>query len=159
MQKLPLAELPYFVRNVLAVIGMEAQKDTATVLALQGDLGAGKTTFTQALAQELGVRDTVQSPTYVLMKSYPLSFTTPHPGIEGRFDRLVHIDAYRLEAPEEFAALKPEAFLNDPKALVVVEWPEKLAGVLPPPDLLITFSSEGAGPGERMAEMRAGGLE
>lgn len=155
MQKLPLAELPYFVRNVLAVIGMEERKLAATVIALTGDLGAGKTTFTQQLARELGVPDIVQSPTYVLMKSYPLSFKNPYPGIEGRFERLVHIDAYRLETPEEFTTLRPEQFLSDPKTLVVVEWPEKLSGVLPAPDITVRFSSEGASETERFAEMQS----
>lgn len=159
MQKLPLSDLPYFVRNVLAVVGMEAPKQTATLIALTGDLGAGKTTFTQYLARELGVAEAVQSPTYVLMKSYPLSFKNPYPGIEGRFDTLVHIDAYRLEAPEEFSALRPEQFLNNPKALVVVEWPEKLGNMLPPPDISVSFSSEGAGEAERFAEMHTGAAE
>jgi tRNA threonylcarbamoyladenosine biosynthesis protein TsaE len=159
MQKLPLPELPYFVRNVLAAIGMDAPKRTATVIELRGDLGAGKTTFTQQLAKELGVTDTIQSPTYVLMKSYPLAFTNPHPGIEGRFDKLVHIDAYRLEKPEEFAALKPETFLQDPKALVVVEWPENIAGQLPPPDVTINFSSEGSTETDRLVHMSGKGGE
>lgn len=159
MQKLPLAELPYFVRNVLAVIGMEEKKERATLVALRGDLGAGKTTFTQALARELGISDTLQSPTYVLMKSYPISFKQPFPGIEGRFDKLVHIDAYRLNSAEEFAALKPETFLNDPRALVVVEWPEKVGGALPEPDITLNFSSENAAEGERFVEMQAGGQQ
>lgn len=159
MQKLPLSELPYFVRNVLAAIGMDAPKRTATVMALQGDLGAGKTTFTQQLARELGIDEVLQSPTYVLMKSYPISFKNPYPGIEGRFDKLVHIDAYRLEKPEEFAALRPATFLQDPKALVVVEWPEKIAGQLPQPDVTINFSSEGSTETDRMVQMSGKGGE
>lgn len=141
MEKLLLSELPAFARLVLAQIADLPQKPAAVVLALRGDLGAGKTTFTQALARELGITETLQSPTYVLMKSYPLS--------SGRFSRLVHIDAYRLEGAEEFAALKPEAFLQDPGALVVIEWPEKVAGALPAADLTVRFSSENAAEGER----------
>ncbi|MBP9711253.1 MAG: tRNA (adenosine(37)-N6)-threonylcarbamoyltransferase complex ATPase subunit type 1 TsaE [Candidatus Pacebacteria bacterium] len=116
-------------------------KSTAVVVALQGNLGAGKTTFVQALAKELGVTGTVQSPTYVLMKSYPI--THEH------FTTLVHIDAYRLEKPEEFAALKPEMFLQDSKNVVCIEWPEKVVGVLPAPDVVLKFSSEGVGHHER----------
>ncbi len=104
----------------------------ATIIALRGDLGAGKTTFTQALAKELGIHDAVQSPTYVLMKSYPIDF-------EG-FKKLIHIDAYRLDKPEEFTALAPETFLNDPENLIVIEWPERVEGVLPTPDLLLNFT-------------------
>lgn len=140
-----LSELPYLVRNVLAIVDMEDPKQSATVLALRGDLGAGKTTFVQQLAKEIGFHGTLQSPTYVLMKSYPISFK--------RFTTLVHIDAYRLEKSEEFAALKPETFLQDPHALVCIEWPERLEGVLPAPDLTINFSSESATEKERYIEM------
>ena len=66
----------------------------------------------------------------------------------------MHIDAYRLEQSGEFAALKPEQFLNDPEALVVVEWPERVAGALPEPDLTLNFSSEGMAEGERDIEMQ-----
>ncbi len=104
----------------------------AAIVALRGDLGAGKTTFTQALARELGIEDAVQSPTYVLMKSYPIDFNG--------FKKLIHIDAYRLDKPEEFAALEPDTFLNDPENLVVIEWPERVEGVLPIPDLLLNFT-------------------
>lgn len=104
----------------------------ATIIALRGDLGAGKTTFTQALAQELGIEEPIQSPTYVLMKSYPISF--------GTFTKLIHIDAYRLENAAEFAALKPEQFLNDREALVVIEWPERVEGAFPPPTIVLNFS-------------------
>lgn len=162
IQKVTLQELPYFVRNVLAVIGMQsldAAQGKATIVALRGELGAGKTTFTQALARELGIAEPLQSPTYVLMKSYPIAFTNPFPGIEGRFDRLVHIDAYRLNSAKEFAALKPEQFLQDPKALVVVEWPEKVGAALPEPDITVVFSSENAAEGERFVEMQSGGQE
>jgi tRNA threonylcarbamoyladenosine biosynthesis protein TsaE len=120
---------------------LPAGKSRATVLALQGNLGAGKTTFVQALAKELGVATVVQSPTYVLMKSYPLA--------HGQFKMLIHIDAYRFEKPEEFAALKPDTFLSDPANLVCIEWPEKVGGMLSVPDLVITFSAEGTGERER----------
>jgi tRNA threonylcarbamoyladenosine biosynthesis protein TsaE len=153
MQKIPLLELTHFVRNVLAVIALQEPKDTATVVALKGDLGAGKTTFTQRLAHELGITETVQSPTYVLMKLYTLLPNGPQKIISSMFDRLVHIDAYRLESPEEFATLAPEQFLHDPRALVVVEWPEKVGNALPMPDLTIRFSSEGATEKERYLSM------
>ncbi len=125
--------LPAFAERILARLGSLAEKQSATVIALRGDLGAGKTTFTQAFAKAVGVEGAVQSPTYVLMKSYPILFKD--------FTRLIHIDAYRLEKPEEFLTLKPDSFLNDPQTLVVVEWPERLEGMLPKPDLTIQFSA------------------
>lgn len=142
MQKVKLSSLPLFAKDVLARL---VQKNTATIIALRGDLGAGKTTFTQVLARELGITATVQSPTYILMRKYQI---TNH-----KYQTLIHIDAYRLENPKEFAALQPGQFLKDPKTLVVVEWPEKVEGALPPADLIINFSSDGAKEGERYIEV------
>lgn len=153
MQTITLTNLSPFVGNILATTWMGGEQERATILALQGDLGSGKTTFVQALCRRLGVEGVVQSPTYVLMKTYPLEGLTTTFGERRRFNRLIHIDAYRLENPEQFAALRPEEFLNDPKAFVVVEWPERLLGTLPHPNLTLHFSSEGCGPGERNIEI------
>ena len=139
MQKVALKDLPVLVSRALAQLPHKT--DTATILALRGNLGAGKTTFTQALARELGITETVQSPTYVLMKSYPISYK--------HLTTLVHIDAYRLETPEQFADLAPERFLHDPATLVVVEWPERVEGALPQPDLVLNFSADDSSEGER----------
>lgn len=135
MQKVLQEDLPAVVRSVLARLPNSNERTIASIITLSGELGAGKTTFTKALARVLGVTDTVQSPTYVLMKSYPIAF-------EG-FTTLVHIDAYRLEKPEEFMALKPDSFLNNKDTLVVVEWPERLEGVLPAPHVEVRFWSDG----------------
>lgn len=152
MQKVSLKHLPELAANVLAIVWMQEPKNAATVLALKGDLGAGKTTFVQALAMRLGVIGSVVSPTYVLMKSYDISGLNAS-GTTQRFSKLVHIDAYRLEKPEEFQALRPEEFLSDPKNLVIIEWPEKLGTLMPQPDVTINFSSQGASEGERYIEV------
>ncbi|MDO8548473.1 MAG: tRNA (adenosine(37)-N6)-threonylcarbamoyltransferase complex ATPase subunit type 1 TsaE [bacterium] len=141
--KVLLNELSTIVKKVLAALPQGGTR--ASIITLQGELGAGKTTFVQALAKELGVIDIVQSPTYVLMKKYQIS----HP----RFKTLIHIDAYRLNNAQEFAALEPEQFLNDPNNLVCIEWPERVEGALPKPDLTIKFSSEGASEAERFIEV------
>jgi tRNA threonylcarbamoyladenosine biosynthesis protein TsaE len=139
MTAIALADLPQTARAALE--RLMPKKNGATLVTLKGDLGAGKTTFVQALARELGIADAVQSPTYVLMKSYPIA----HKG----FTKLVHIDAYRLDKPEQFLALRPEEFLNDPESLICIEWPERLEGILPAPDLELEFSSEAMAAGER----------
>ncbi len=144
MQKVQLSNLPLLAKNVLAKL--TAKKNAAAIIALSGELGAGKTTFVQTLGKELGIAETIQSPTYVLMKSYPIS--------NKKFNKLIHIDAYRLNNAQEFVALKPGQFLNDPKVLVVVEWPERVEGALPEPDIAIGFSSEDAGEGERFVEIK-----
>jgi tRNA threonylcarbamoyladenosine biosynthesis protein TsaE len=97
--------------------------DTAIVVALSGDLGAGKTTFVQQIAQILGVTETVTSPTFVIMKSYETSDST--------FERLVHMDAYRIEDDSELAPLNFSAVLAQPKTLLCIEWAERISTFLP----------------------------
>jgi tRNA threonylcarbamoyladenosine biosynthesis protein TsaE len=98
-------------------------EDQATVLALQGDLGAGKTTLTKALAQLLGVQEAVASPTFVIAKFYPAS--------SYGFESMVHVDAYRIESEDELAPLGWSRLLQQPKTLLIVEWPEKISQSLP----------------------------
>lgn len=142
--RVPLGELPKFVQSVLE--RLLAQKKGAVLAGFSGELGSGKTTFVQALAKELGVEKTVQSPTYVLMKRYK----TTHP----RFKTLVHIDLYRLEREEELATLKLEEIVDDPGSLVCIEWPERARNLLPKLDLTITFSSERASAEERYIDIQ-----
>lgn len=144
MEKIALEQMDAFAQKVIE--GLEPHADHTTLVALSGNLGAGKTTFVQALGRALGVEATIQSPTYVLMKSYPIKAYG--------FTALVHIDAYRLENATEFAALKPESFLLTPNTLVCVEWSERVDEALPKPDLTLLFSAEDASgaptlPGER----------
>ncbi len=91
-----------------------------TVLALHGNLGVGKTTFIQGLARGLGIRESVTSPTFTVF--------TLHRG--GRAT-LVHLDAYRLDRPDQIDALMLEDFLVSPWCLAV-EWPEKISSWIPP---------------------------
>lgn len=150
MEKILLAQLPEFAQKILEKIEhSDRSSGRSFILALHGDLGAGKTTFVQALAKALEIEDVVQSPTYVLMKSYDV----PLPPAGGWLKKLIHIDAYRLDDPQEFKTLKPEEFLSDASALVVVEWPERAGNLLPKPDLTINFSSEDASEGERFVEV------
>lgn len=109
--------------------------DRAQVVALHGDLGAGKTTFTQHLARELGVMETVTSPTFVIMKQYETT--------DEKFSLLVHIDAYRIEADEELTVLGFTDLLPLPNTLVVIEWAEKVAALLPQDTLHLTFVIDG----------------
>lgn len=143
MEKVKLSGLEEAVKKVWALL--PKKRDSATVITFRGDLGAGKTTFIQTLAKALGVEEIVQSPTYVLMKRYDISYR--------HFKSLIHIDAYRLNGAQEFSALRPEQFLNDPANLVCIEWPERIEGALPKPDLIIKFSSRGALEDERFIEM------
>ena len=113
---------------------LSPKENIATLITLSGELGAGKTSFTQGVARALGIQESVTSPTFVLEKVYELP--------EGKkFKKLIHIDAYRLEGE---GALKPLGFdelLNEPSNLMVLEWPERVAQELPEA-LQLVFSIE-----------------
>ncbi|MBO7655625.1 MAG: tRNA (adenosine(37)-N6)-threonylcarbamoyltransferase complex ATPase subunit type 1 TsaE [Kiritimatiellae bacterium] len=98
------------------------------VLALQGDLGAGKTTFMQGIGGALGVRRPVTSPTFTLSVEYP----TP------RF-KLVHMDLYRLSGPDDLLTIGYPEYLES-GAVVAVEWPERAGELIPPDAVRLTFS-------------------
>lgn len=95
-----------------------------SILAVQGDLGAGKTTFIQALATALGIKRFVPSPTFALMRTYRL------PKALNGIRRMVHVDAYRLKDERELQVLDLDEELADDRSLLVVEWPEKIVGWL-----------------------------
>ncbi len=99
------------------------QTDMATVVALSGELGAGKTTFAQAVTKTLGVKETVNSPTFVIQRMYALA--------NQKWQRLVHIDAYRLKSADELRALGWEEIVADKDNLIVIEWPENVPGAIP----------------------------
>lgn len=149
-----LTELPEYVRNVRAALKVTPALPHATVVALRGDLGAGKTTLVQALARDMGIEEPVLSPTYVLMRSYTIDLARLPNGALRRFSRLIHIDAYRFEKPEQWAQLKPQEFLGDPATLVLVEWPERVEGFMPQPDLTIDIKP-GSNDTEREITMQA----
>lgn len=89
-----------------------------TIIALSGPLGAGKTTFVQALARALGITQEPTSPTFSLVRTYK---TTRPP-----FRTLVHVDAYRIENENEVMTLGLEDLLEEKGVIVCLEWPEKI---------------------------------
>ncbi len=126
------SELAGVVTAVLDTLA-EHQGDRAQVVALHGDLGAGKTTFVQYLATTLEVVEPVTSPTFVIMKGYEA--THEH------YDHLVHIDAYRIDDPHELSVLRFKEVLQQPRTLVCVEWAEKVETLLPADTLHVRFMS------------------
>lgn len=99
------------------------------VVCLQGDLGSGKTCLTQGIARGLGVGQPVTSPTFIIINEYVLPGT-------GR--RLRHIDLYRIESIAEARALGLEDYLNG-DGICVIEWAERVLGLLPAERLWVTL--------------------
>ncbi len=99
-----------------------------TVIALHGDLGAGKTTFVQGLAFALGLHRPVTSPTFTLSTEYQ----TPA-------FKLVHMDLYRLTGPDDLLTIGYPEYLET-GAVVAVEWPERAGDLIPPDALHVSFS-------------------
>ncbi|MDB5237989.1 MAG: hypothetical protein JWM46_259 [Candidatus Kaiserbacteria bacterium] len=110
----------------------------ATLITLSGELGAGKTTFAQGIARVLGVTETVTSPTFVIEKVYDLRDSPP----AGGWERLVHIDAYRLNSSHELEVLGWKELLADEQNLIVLEWPERVADIIPPGAHALRFDIE-----------------
>jgi len=90
----------------------------AKVVTFAGDLGAGKTTLTQAIAKVLGIKEKIISPTFVIMKKYKIT--------HNNFKQLVHIDAYRLEESGDLIKLGWNDLLEDKDNLIILEWPERV---------------------------------
>lgn len=116
-----LSDLADYADSVLSTLTPEAEH--ATVIGLVGDLGSGKTAFTKDVARLLGVTEEVLSPTFVIAKFYPL--------FQQQWKQLVHVDAYRIEDPEEIRVLKWETLLADPGNLIIVEWPDQIGSLFP----------------------------
>jgi tRNA threonylcarbamoyladenosine biosynthesis protein TsaE len=89
-----------------------------SILALQGELGAGKTTFVQALAKALGATRMPKSPTFSMLRTYPVK--------RGAIHRLLHVDAYRIENEHDLIPLDLDAELSEPGTILVLEWPENI---------------------------------
>ncbi|MFA5022882.1 MAG: tRNA (adenosine(37)-N6)-threonylcarbamoyltransferase complex ATPase subunit type 1 TsaE [Candidatus Paceibacterota bacterium] len=128
-----LVKLSACAKSDLATRDTTSHKLKAAVLLLQGDLGSGKTTFTQALARELGVKENLTSPTFVLMKSYVTrarrSESRRRPEASAKWANLIHIDAYRLNQGEDLKNLGWDEISSNPNNLIVVEWPEKVSSL------------------------------
>ncbi len=126
-----LKETAEIAEGFLEKVSMNFYEDEASVVGLYGDLGSGKTTFTQSVAKLLGIKEDITSPTYVIEKIYDISYKD--------FKRLIHIDAYRLESPKELLTLEWNHIVKDPHNLILIEWPEKVAEILPENHTKICF--------------------
>ena len=155
-----LSEIESAARFVIEQARARRSSDHATVIIFSGDLGAGKTTLIQEIGRQLGVAESMQSPTFVIYKRYtvpprllaaiggtptlaalgpisPLEGNRPYEGGDNvsevtiPWKYLIHGDMYRLESPGEILELGWDDLLVDPGNLICVEWPEKVVEVIP----------------------------
>ena len=107
-----------FVKKILKA----PTKKEATVVLLEGELGAGKTAFTKAMAKTLGISEVVRSPTFIIQKTYRLE--------NKKYNQLIHIDAYRFEEGREAKILELENLFKNPRNLIVIEWSQNIPSII-----------------------------
>lgn len=113
------------------------------ILALSGNLGAGKTVLAKALAKALNITETVNSPTFVLMKVYNVS--------NNKVKKFIHVDCYRLDQSEDLADIGLQDYLDDPDSLIVIEWAEKIKNL--PADRTVKININSQGGDQRQIEV------
>ncbi|MBP9802310.1 tRNA (adenosine(37)-N6)-threonylcarbamoyltransferase complex ATPase subunit type 1 TsaE [Patescibacteria group bacterium] len=102
------------------------------ILALSGNLGAGKTTFVKFLASALGVKENITSPTFVLLKVYEIEKQV--------YKKFVHVDCYRLDGDEDLADVGLQDYVFDKENLVLIEWADKISNL--PQDKVLNIKIE-----------------
>lgn len=118
-------------KDIARKIIADGKKSKAVVVGLKGDLGGGKTTFTQGFAKGLGIKDKILSPTFVILKRFQIK--------SKQFKNFYHIDCYRLKDEKDLLELGFEEVISDPENIVLIEWPEKIKKILPKDTIIIEF--------------------
>lgn len=121
-------------RTLAVKVRANMPQKVATVIALRGDLGSGKTTFTQGFAGALGILQMPKSPTFLLAKQY---------AIPGTPFSLWHLDCYRLTGRDDVAALDLHALFTDSNNIILIEWPERIGDGLPRDHIEVHFEHAG----------------
>jgi len=116
-------------------LSLKKSAEGARLVTLSGELGSGKTTFVQSVARALGISEAVTSPTFVIEKIYNLK--------DQEFNKLIHIDAYRLENSLQLINLGWRDILSENGNVIFLEWPEKVADILPSERANVFFQSLG----------------
>jgi tRNA threonylcarbamoyladenosine biosynthesis protein TsaE len=125
------SETKKFARQIAKEVLAEKKGKTASILALVGELGGGKTTFVQGLAGAIGIKERILSPTFVLLKRFAI--------VDTRFTDLYHIDCYRLDGPQELVGLEIKEIVANPNNLVVIEWADKIKSLIPKNAVWLNF--------------------
>ena len=117
---------------------IQKKSEKALVIALLGELGSGKTTFVSGFSKALGINEKILSPTFVLIHKHELQ-TGKRPAQHKGYRSLYHIDAYRLESEKDLLKLNIKKILKDPKNIVMIEWADKVKGIVPKNAIWVYF--------------------
>lgn len=128
------ARMTESIAKTLATEVLESSRTSAFVIALHGNLGSGKTTFTKGFMKGLSIRERVQSPTFVLMKR----FLIPKKN-RSQFLRAIHIDCYRLKSQKSAEKIGIKDDCKNPKNIILIEWAERMKRILPKDHLSVSF--------------------
>jgi tRNA threonylcarbamoyladenosine biosynthesis protein TsaE len=131
-----LINLPDLAATHSLATQIAAKLQPGSVLALSGELGSGKTTFIQYLASALGINHRLISPTFVVMRQYPL------PSVDGNF---YHLDLYRLTTTNDVQTLGIEELIAENKHIIAIEWPDLVKPMLPDHTIYIKFDIDKQG--------------
>lgn len=114
---------------------LRTSKKKALVVALEGDLGGGKTTFFQGLAKGLGIKKKVLSPTFVVMRRFQI----PKGKTISQFQHFYHIDCYRIKKPRDVLVLGFKEIISNPRNIVGIEWADQVKRILPKDKISLKF--------------------
>ena len=115
-----------------AALQLLQQLDGKKIIAFQGQMGAGKTTFIKAICEELGVKDNISSPTFSIVNEYK----------SAKGEKIYHFDFYRIKNLEEAYDMGYEDYFYS-NAYCFVEWPEKIEGLLPDGTVMVNINLDG----------------
>lgn len=118
-------------------LGLTVAKSSAAgdIIALSGDLGSGKTTFTKGFVEFFNPEVIVTSPTFVILKQYNVK----QDNILENIDYIVHADCYRMESAQDADSVGLMEIINNPRVITLIEWPEKIKDILPLRTKIIEF--------------------
>ena len=118
--------------EILAKETLKIESSKALVFELKGNLGSGKTSFTQGFARGLGIKEKITSPTFNLMKKFKINK-------KSKFEFFFHIDCYRVEKSKEMLDLGFREIISNSKNIVIIEWPDKIKKILPKDSVIVNF--------------------
>lgn len=121
--------------NLAGEILKKKERKAAVILALEGDLGGGKTTFLQGFAKGLGIKEKILSPTFLIMKRFEITGG----GNKNGFKNFFHFDCYRTTSQKDIIDLGWEKIISFPENIIAVEWAEMIKKIIPKSAIKIKF--------------------